>query len=68
MTAGGDSVHGIAKAAADSGSYESVLGDREASVGTYREFIAFSEKQIYPEFLVLYRRLMPGRGPQEHHS
>lgn len=37
-------------------SYDSVLGDREASVGTYREFVVFKQEQIYPEFLVLYDR------------
>jgi len=35
---------------------DSVLGDREASGGTYREFIVFSAEQVYPEFVVLYRR------------
>eukprot|EP00746_Dinoflagellata_sp_MGD_P164298 gnl/MRDRNA2_/MRDRNA2_92853_c0_seq1.p1 gnl/MRDRNA2_/MRDRNA2_92853_c0~~gnl/MRDRNA2_/MRDRNA2_92853_c0_seq1.p1 ORF type:complete len:497 (-),score=68.63 gnl/MRDRNA2_/MRDRNA2_92853_c0_seq1:435-1925(-) len=39
-----------------SGDYDSVLGDREAKVGTYREFVVFRERQIYPEYLVLYRR------------
>jgi hypothetical protein len=40
-----------------SGAYDSVLGDREASVGTYREFVVFRERQIYPEYVVLYRRV-----------
>lgn len=38
------------------GSIDGVLGDREASVGTYREFVVFKEAQIYPEYRVLYRR------------
>jgi hypothetical protein len=40
-----------------SGKYDAVLGDREASVGTYREFVVFAERQIYPEYVVLYRRV-----------
>lgn len=36
---------------------DGVLGDREASVGTYREFVVFKEAQIYPEYRVLYRRM-----------
>jgi hypothetical protein len=42
--------------ALSSGEYDSVLGDREAPVGTYREFVAFDEAQIYPEFVLLYTR------------
>ncbi|CAE7277340.1 Tiparp [Symbiodinium natans] len=33
-----------------------VVGDRESKVGTYREFIFFDERQVYPEFAVIYRR------------
>jgi len=40
-----------------SGKYDAVLGDREASVGTYREFVVYQERQIYPEYVVLYRRV-----------
>lgn len=36
--------------------YDSVLGDREAEVKTYREFVVFNEAQIYPEYVVLYKR------------
>lgn len=36
--------------------YSGVLGDREASVGTYREFVVFSPEQIYPEYLIIYDR------------
>merc|ERR1712232_41362 len=41
-----------------SGKYDFVLGDGEASVGTYREFVVYRERQIYPEYVVLYRRSM----------
>lgn len=40
-----------------SGEYDSVFGDREAVVGTYREFVVFRERQVYPEYAVLYRRV-----------
>eukprot|EP00929_Paragymnodinium_shiwhaense_P076129 TRINITY_DN3906_c0_g1_i1.p1 TRINITY_DN3906_c0_g1~~TRINITY_DN3906_c0_g1_i1.p1 ORF type:complete len:499 (-),score=61.39 TRINITY_DN3906_c0_g1_i1:88-1584(-) len=36
--------------------YDTLLGDRESAVGTYREFIVFNKKQIYPEFVLLYHR------------
>lgn len=39
-----------------SAAFDGVLGDREASVGTYREFVVFSQQQIYPEYLILYER------------
>jgi len=39
-----------------SGRFDSVLGDREASAGTYREFVIYKQRQIYPEYAVLYRR------------
>eukprot|EP00930_Biecheleria_cincta_P106027 TRINITY_DN9922_c0_g1_i1.p1 TRINITY_DN9922_c0_g1~~TRINITY_DN9922_c0_g1_i1.p1 ORF type:complete len:485 (-),score=84.24 TRINITY_DN9922_c0_g1_i1:341-1795(-) len=56
MTKGGEHTHGMVKAALASESYDSVLGDREASVGTYREFVVFNEEHIYPEYLLLYAR------------
>lgn len=40
----------------ESGQYDSVLGDREAARGTYREFVLFDKDLIYPEFVVLYTR------------
>lgn len=38
-------------------SYDSTLGDREAAVGTYREFVVPSQEQIYPEYAIIYERL-----------
>lgn len=32
------------------GRFHCVLGDREAAVDTYREFVIFDEAQIYPEY------------------
>ena len=57
MTAGGERVYGIIKEAINSDQYDSVLGDREASVGTYKEFVVYSEDQVYPEYLILYSRV-----------
>mmetsp|Transcript_88179 Transcript_88179/g.249873 ORF Transcript_88179/g.249873 Transcript_88179/m.249873 type:complete len:227 (+) Transcript_88179:3-683(+) len=56
MTAGGDATHAMINRAIVSEAYDSVLGDREASVGTYREFVVYEEAAVYPEYLVLYRR------------
>jgi hypothetical protein len=36
--------------------YDCVLGDRESKVGTYREFVFFDERQVLPEYAVIYRR------------
>lgn len=48
--------HAAISKALDTGDYDSVLGDREASVGTYREFVVYDEDLIYPEYVVLYER------------
>ncbi|CAE7362126.1 Tnks [Symbiodinium pilosum] len=39
-----------------SGEFDSVVGDREKAVGTFREFIIFDEASIYPEYVAFYRR------------
>eukprot|EP00929_Paragymnodinium_shiwhaense_P068890 TRINITY_DN34740_c0_g1_i1.p1 TRINITY_DN34740_c0_g1~~TRINITY_DN34740_c0_g1_i1.p1 ORF type:complete len:477 (-),score=66.14 TRINITY_DN34740_c0_g1_i1:87-1517(-) len=36
--------------------YDGVLGDREAAVGTYREFVVFDQEQVYPEYVLIYKR------------
>lgn len=41
---------------AKNSNYDCVVGDREAKVGTYREFIFHDESQIVPEFTIIYRR------------
>lgn len=41
---------------ARAGGYNSLIGDRETKVGTYREFVFFDERQVYPEYTVIYRR------------
>jgi len=40
-----------------SGEYHSVLGDRKKAKGTYREFIVYDHYQVYPHFIVWYKRL-----------
>lgn len=39
-----------------SGDFDSVVGDREKAVGTFREIIIFDEGSIYPEYVAFYRR------------
>lgn len=38
------------------GDYHSVLGDRKACHGTFREFAVFDEDQVYPNYIVHYQR------------
>lgn len=38
------------------GHFDSVLGDRERCRGTYREFISYDVENIYPEFIIWYKR------------
>lgn len=45
-----------------SGDYDVVVGDREAAVGTYREFIFFHEGAVYPEYAAFYRRESGGKS------
>lgn len=33
-----------------------VIGDRESKVGTYKEFIFFDQRQVLPEYAVIYKR------------
>lgn len=41
---------------AKAGGYDSICGDRESKVGTYREFVLFNEAQVFPEYTIIYRR------------
>jgi len=36
--------------------FDCVCGDRETKAGTYRELVFFDEAQVYPEYVVIYRR------------
>lgn len=42
----------------ETGEYHSVLGDREKARGTYREFVCFEADLAYPEYIIIYRRLI----------
>mmetsp|Transcript_67467 Transcript_67467/g.161876 ORF Transcript_67467/g.161876 Transcript_67467/m.161876 type:complete len:889 (-) Transcript_67467:124-2790(-) len=42
--------------AARASSCDCICGDREKTAGTYREFVFFETTQVYPEFVVIYRR------------
>lgn len=47
------------KACTAGGGFHSVIGDREAAKGTFREFIVFDTDQVYPEYLVWYSKEGP---------
>jgi len=52
-------------AEAKSAGCDCVVGDREAKVGTYREFVFSDERQVLPEYAVIYRRQYDqGKVPQ----
>jgi len=38
------------------GKFHMVLGDREKARGTYREFICYDDDQVYPAYIIKYRR------------
>jgi len=46
----------MAEKAARGEEYDSLVGDREAAVDTYREFILFDGAAIYPEYMLQYER------------
>eukprot|EP00747_Dinoflagellata_sp_TGD_P081573 gnl/TRDRNA2_/TRDRNA2_161361_c0_seq1.p1 gnl/TRDRNA2_/TRDRNA2_161361_c0~~gnl/TRDRNA2_/TRDRNA2_161361_c0_seq1.p1 ORF type:complete len:703 (-),score=128.72 gnl/TRDRNA2_/TRDRNA2_161361_c0_seq1:27-1970(-) len=37
--------------------FDSLVADRQAAVGTFREFIVFDENQAYAEYILWYRRI-----------
>ncbi|CAE7198349.1 unnamed protein product, partial [Symbiodinium pilosum] len=38
------------------GPFDCVLGDRKKCRGTYREFVFFDTENLYPEYIVIYKR------------
>jgi len=42
------------------------VGDRESKVNTYREFIFFDERQVYPEYTVIYKRVYDQKEVPSH--
>jgi len=47
-----DLVHSVTE-----GPYDTILGDREKCRGTYREFVIFDTEDVYPEYLIEYKRV-----------
>jgi len=43
-----------------------LVGDRESKVNTYREFIFFDERQVYPEYTVIYKRVYDQKEVPSH--
>lgn len=56
MTRGGVATHTMIAEAMRSEEYDSVLGDREACRGTYREFVVYKDEKVYPEYVIVYSR------------
>mmetsp|Transcript_13532 Transcript_13532/g.30784 ORF Transcript_13532/g.30784 Transcript_13532/m.30784 type:complete len:840 (+) Transcript_13532:149-2668(+) len=56
---------GDAVETAKSSGCDCVLGDRESKVGTYREFVLFDERQVFPEYTVIYKRVYDQREVPE---
>lgn len=42
------------------GEFDSTLGDREESAGTFRELVVYDTDQVYPEYILLYHRVHAG--------
>merc|ERR1712048_954091 len=45
------------------GPYHCVVGDREKCRGTYREIIVYDDDQVYPEYVIWYKRQCEGQEP-----
>jgi len=48
--------HGERHVLESKGQYNSLLGDGEARAGTFQEFVLYEASQIYPEYLIVYKR------------
>lgn len=46
------------------GHFDSTLGDRTKSAGTFREFVTYKDSQVYPEYLVIYHRVHAADEPK----
>ena len=60
-------VEGLVKSVTH-GKYHSVLGDREKLWGTFREFMVYDRAQIYPEWIIWYRRHFDDGRPERDGS
>ncbi|CAK0819450.1 unnamed protein product, partial [Prorocentrum cordatum] len=47
------------------GEYDSTLGDRLKSVGTFREFVVYNSDQLYPEYIIMYERVLSSDLPAD---
>lgn len=56
LTTGGEAVQPAIESAMKSKAYHAVCGDRLACVGTFREFVVYTAHQVYPEYVVYYKR------------
>lgn len=54
-----------ARDAVMAGKFDSTLGDRAKSVGTFREFVVYTPDAIYPEYVVLYSRVFQRDSAQD---
>jgi len=48
------------------GKFHSVLGDRRKCRGTFREFVVFDEDQVYPNYILAYKRINPVEDPKKN--
>eukprot|EP00812_Abedinium_dasypus_P008514 NODE_226_length_1780_cov_395.400580.p1 GENE.NODE_226_length_1780_cov_395.400580~~NODE_226_length_1780_cov_395.400580.p1 ORF type:complete len:527 (-),score=120.11 NODE_226_length_1780_cov_395.400580:182-1555(-) len=46
------------------GRFHSVIGDRQKCRGTFREFIVFDEEQVYPNYILTYKRVAGKHDPK----
>merc|ERR1719356_2354312 len=47
------------------GKYHSILGDRKKCRGTFREFVVFDEEQVYPIYILEYKRVDAAVDPKK---
>jgi hypothetical protein len=47
------------------GGYDSTLGDRLTKARTFREFVVYDADQVYPEYIVVYERVLSSDDPAE---
>lgn len=50
-------VQALVDSIAKDGTHHAIMGDREKCRHTYREFIVFNNMQVYPEYVVIYKRI-----------
>merc|ERR1719261_2595 len=48
------------------GNFDSILGDRRKCRGTFREFVVFDKDQLYPNYILAYKRINPVEDPKKN--